>query len=402
MAEQIDHPCAIGEPEHLPHRVGAHHASGVGDRLIEQRQRIAHRAFGGARDQPERLGLDLDAFLGGDIAEVLHQHVGIDAAQIESLAARQHRHRHLADFGGREHEFGVLGRLLQRLQKGVEGRIRQHVHFVDDVDLVARAGRGIAHAIVDLTDVIDAGVRGGVHLQHIHVPAFHDRLTMHAEHRHVDGRPFHRAIGQFVVERTRQNARSGGLADAAHAGQHPGLRNPPSLERIGQRPHHGVLADQMVEAAGAIFAGQHPIGCRRGSGRRLAERKTRLLGNVARRKCRGASVSHHSIRKGCLSEPGCGNALAIRAALASRLPRRGTIRIEGGWPCKRPSIGRSVNSLRKTSRRLTSDPIRTSLGLLPSGPDPVGEWLVHRQSPGAYLALNRSECKRGDEDGALW
>jgi len=27
------------------------------------------------------------------------------------------------------------------------------------------------------------------------------------------------------------------------------------------------------------------------------------------------------------------------------------------------------------------DPCRGSLGLLPSGPDPVGEWLVHHQPP---------------------
>jgi hypothetical protein len=52
-------------------------------------------------------------------------------------------------------------------------------------------------------------------------------------------------------------------------------------------------------------------------------------------------------------------------------------------------------SLEKTGRRLTSDPIRTSLGLLPSGPDPVGEWLVHRQSPGAYLGPKGPESKRG-------
>src|SRR6476620_7097959 len=51
--------------------------------------------------------------------------------------------------------------------------------------------------------------------------------------------------------------------------------------------------------------------------------------------------------------------------------------------------------LEKTGRRLTSDPIRTSLGLLPSGPDPVGEWLVHRQSPGPYLGPKGSESKRG-------
>src|SRR5258705_3936691 len=52
------------------------------------------------------------------------------------------------------------------------------------------------------------------------------------------------------------------------------------------------------------------------------------------------------------------------------------------------------DSLGKTGRRLTSDPIRTSLGLLPSGPDPVGEWLVHRQSPGPYFGPKGSESKR--------
>src|ERR1700742_656048 len=53
------------------------------------------------------------------------------------------------------------------------------------------------------------------------------------------------------------------------------------------------------------------------------------------------------------------------------------------------------DSLGKTGRRLTSDPIRTSLGLLPSGPDPVGEWLVHRQSPGPYLGPKGPESKLG-------
>src|SRR6478672_6533549 len=54
----------------------------------------------------------------------------------------------------------------------------------------------------------------------------------------------------------------------------------------------------------------------------------------------------------------------------------------------------SRDSREKTGRRLTSDPIRTSLGLLPSGPDPVGEWLVHRQSPGPYLGPKGRESKR--------
>ena len=40
--------------------------------------------------------LGLDALLGADRREVLDQHAGIDAAQIEALAARQHGDRHLA------------------------------------------------------------------------------------------------------------------------------------------------------------------------------------------------------------------------------------------------------------------------------------------------------------------
>src|ERR1700751_3647629 len=50
----------------------------------------------------------------------------------------------------------------------------------------------------------------------------------------------------------------------------------------------------------------------------------------------------------------------------------------------------------KKGRRLTSDPIQTSLGLLPSGPDPVGEWLVPPQSPRPYLGPKGAESKRGE------
>lgn len=39
------------------------------------------------------------------------------------------------------------------------------------------------------------------------------------------------------------------------------------------------------------------------------------------------------------------------------------------------------------------DPCRGSLGLLPSGPDPVGEWLVHHQPPGFHIGNIRSKCK---------
>ena len=38
-------------------------------------------------------------------------------------------------FSGGEHEFCVRRRFFQRLQQGVEGIDRYHMHFVDDNDL---------------------------------------------------------------------------------------------------------------------------------------------------------------------------------------------------------------------------------------------------------------------------
>src|SRR5882757_9364597 len=81
---------------------------------------------------------------------------------------------------------------------------------------------------------------------------------------------------------------------------------------------------------------------------------------------------------------------ATQVSLAAGL----RIGAEIGCRARRPPF--QHDSLEKTGRRLTSDPIRTSLGLLPSGPDPVGEWLVHRQSPGPYLGPKGPESKRAE------
>jgi hypothetical protein len=81
----------------------------MGDGLIEQRQRIAHRAFGGAGDHGQSLVLDAHLLLVADAGEVGDEHVGGNAAQIETLAARAHRDRHFLDLGGGEDEFHVFG-----------------------------------------------------------------------------------------------------------------------------------------------------------------------------------------------------------------------------------------------------------------------------------------------------
>ena len=69
----------------------------------------------------QRLVLGRHLFLLGDGAEMFDQAIRRHAAQIESLAARQHGDRHLADFRGGEDELHMFRRLFQRLQQRVEG-----------------------------------------------------------------------------------------------------------------------------------------------------------------------------------------------------------------------------------------------------------------------------------------
>ena len=61
--EQINHARTIGKSEHLAHMRGLDRPRRMRDRLIQKRQRIAHRAFRRARDQRQRFRFDLDILL---------------------------------------------------------------------------------------------------------------------------------------------------------------------------------------------------------------------------------------------------------------------------------------------------------------------------------------------------
>ncbi len=73
VGEEVDDLAAIGEAEHRAQVGGFDLARrAVGDRLVEQRQRVAHRAFGDAGDQRQRVGLGRHALEAADLLEMAH------------------------------------------------------------------------------------------------------------------------------------------------------------------------------------------------------------------------------------------------------------------------------------------------------------------------------------------
>ncbi len=256
--KQVEHPPAIGQPQHGAHLIGAGLAGTVGNRLIEQRGRIPRRAFGRPRDQGKGRIADLRPFGVGDLAEQGQHDFGFDAPQIEALAARQDGDRNLADLGGGKDEFYMWGRFFQRFQQRVERRGRQHVHLVDDIDLVARRGRPIVHGINDFTDIPHPGVRGRVHFHHIDMTAFGDGPAGIALPTGVSGRPA-RAVRPDAVQPLGDDPRRGGLAGAANAGHDEGMRDPVRCECVLQGAHHRLLPDQIGKGFGPVFAGKNAV-----------------------------------------------------------------------------------------------------------------------------------------------
>ena len=115
--------------------------------------------------------------------------------------------------------------------------------------------------------------RGGVHFLHVDMARFGDGDAGLADAARLDGRLAALAVRADAVERAGDDARRGGLAHAAHAGQHEGMGDAPGGKGVGQRPDQRFLADQPGEIGGAVFARQHAIGraLRRALGRLKAE-----------------------------------------------------------------------------------------------------------------------------------
>jgi len=226
----------------------------VRDRLIQQRQRIAHAAGRGAPDELQRIRLEGDA-LGlqkpGNMADDgSRRHL----LQIELQAPRQHGHRDLLRIGGGEDEFQVLRRLLERLQHGVERGIRQHVHFVDHVHLEAAARRRVLRRVEQLPHLIDTRVGRRVDLQEIDEAPAVDLLAGAAATAGLGG------DASFAVKALGQNARQCGLAHAAGAREQIGMVQALVLQRVAQRAHHVLLPHQRRETARAPLAREHLIG----------------------------------------------------------------------------------------------------------------------------------------------
>ena len=254
--QQRSNPGTVDTAEHAGHDIGAQLAAGIGDGLVQQGQTIAHRAISGAGQLGNRLVVGSNLFSGKDFAHLPADLRMIQPLEVELQAAAEHGHRQLLRVGGGQQELHMRRRLFQGLEQRIERRLGQHVHLVDQVHLVVAAAGHVLRVLDHLSHIVHTGIGSGIDFQQVDIAPGIDIPA---------GGAFTTGVGTgaaLAIERLGKDARDRGLAHPAGACEQKGMVHPAGVQRIGQRTHHMLLADQFGKTLGAPLAGQNEIGHR--------------------------------------------------------------------------------------------------------------------------------------------
>ncbi len=132
------------------------------------------------------------------------------------------------------------------------------MHLINDKNLIPRCAWTISDVLNNFTNIINAGCRSCIHLNHINMTASHNIQAMKPRLRHVN-------IGRIrfcglIIQRPRQNTRGGCLPNPTDTCQHKGVSNTTRFKSIAEGLHHRFLTDHIVKYARAIFPRQNLIG----------------------------------------------------------------------------------------------------------------------------------------------
>ena len=128
------------------------------------------------------------------------------------------------------------------------------MHFVDQVHLVPPTHRRVLDVVQQLTGILDARARSGVHFNEIDkTPSqnfFAGRTDPAGRSRNAN----------FTIQAARQNPRDGGLADAASACEQVRMVQTIMFEGVFERLANMFLANQFSEGLWAPFPIQNFVG----------------------------------------------------------------------------------------------------------------------------------------------
>ena len=142
---------------------------------------------------------------------------------------------------------------FQGLEKRIESLGRQHVHFIDNVDLVASPTGTDVDVVAQIANIVDATVTGSVHLQHVDVAAIGDSQADVACVAGFFSRPLN------TIQGLGEDSSGRSLADAAGTRKQVGVPDTILPNGIRQSLGNLVLANQLGEELRAVPPCHHRV-----------------------------------------------------------------------------------------------------------------------------------------------
>ena len=221
-----------------------------GSHLVEYRQGVAHGTVSLLGNHVQRRVFGGDAFLRGDVLQLLHDVVHGDAREIVDLAAAEYGGYDFVLLGGGEDEDGMRRRLLERLEESVERLLREHVHLVDDEHAVAANLRRNAHLVDEVAYVVNRVVRCGVELHDVVAALL---VECHARFALVASLAF--GGGIQAVDGLGKDAGTRSLAHASRSAEQIGVRQTVALDCRLQGVGESLLPNHAAKRGGTVFSG---------------------------------------------------------------------------------------------------------------------------------------------------
>ena len=162
-------------------------------------------------------------------------------AEFKALTARLNRCRHLLRVRRRQNKHGMCRWLLQCLQQGIKSARRQHMHLVDNINLVAAFRRREGYLLAQVTDIIYAGVGRSVNFNYIQRGSLHNALTVAALAAGLGSRPL------LAVQSLGQNTRHTGFTGAARTGKQISVGYFAACQSIFQGCFYSLLSHKSVK-----------------------------------------------------------------------------------------------------------------------------------------------------------
>ena len=222
--------------------------------LVEDTQCVTHASVGFLCHNVQRVLGGRYTFLRSHVLQVVDDIRNGYSLEVIHLAAAEDSWQHLVLLGCGENEDRIRGRLLERLQEGVERTGREHVHLVDDIHAVLAYLRRYTHLVDQVADVLDGVVGRGIQFVDIERPLLVERCARLALVARVV-----RGGRVQTVDGLGEDACTGCFAHATRAAEQVGMCQLTLADGVAQGFCERVLSYNAFERGGSVLSCRNDI-----------------------------------------------------------------------------------------------------------------------------------------------